>query len=130
MRGEYDAHLQWPFKLKVTFSLIDQSTTNDKRYHIDQFCWPDSTDICFQRPTTDMNTAYGISRFCLLDLFRQKRNCFVQNDTIFIKVEVDLLSEGSNLPLRVGAGQLPSDDEHVDTKDDDLLRIICRDDAL
>ncbi|CAF2588967.1 unnamed protein product [Rotaria sp. Silwood2] len=125
MRGEYDANLQWPFKLKVTFSLIDQSTKNDKQYHIDQFCCPDATDICFQCPKTDMNIAYGISKFFLLDRFRQNQNDFVQYDTMFIKVEVDLL----NLPLIIGIGELPSDDEHVVTTDDDLLHMICCDEA-
>jgi len=90
MRGEYDWNLQWPFKFKVIFSLINQSTMNDKD-HMKRFCWPDATTECFKCPGINMNVPYGFSKCFPLDKFEQDQ--FVQNDTMFIKVQFDILAE-------------------------------------
>jgi len=124
MRGENDANLQWPFKFKVTFSLIDQSTS-DNQSQISQFCWPDATPTCFERPKTNMNIAYGIPMFYELELFEQNQNRFVKHDTMYIKLEIDLSTDRPTLPLINGGGESPNDDEHVDTTDDDISATIC-----
>ncbi|CAF3710764.1 unnamed protein product [Rotaria sp. Silwood1] len=92
MRGEYDAILKWPFPFKMIFSLINQLTTEKDRHHLSQFFWPDKQSICFQRPRLEMNEAYGIKKFISLNKFQQNRNQYVQDDTMFIKIEVDFLS--------------------------------------
>jgi TNF receptor-associated factor 2 len=93
MRGEYDDNLQWPFEFKVKFSLIDQLAMNDDQHHINQFCWPNSTTGCFERPNTSMNVPCGIALCFPLHFFKQNQNRFVQNDTMFIKFEIDVLAE-------------------------------------
>ena len=94
MRGEYDENLKWPFEFKVTFTLIDQSAADENPRHIDKFCWPNQTNMCFERPTNiSMNDAYGIPKLYCLKLFEQNQNRFVKNDTMFIKVEIDLVTE-------------------------------------
>jgi TNF receptor-associated factor 2/TNF receptor-associated factor 3 len=93
MRGDYDDKLQWPFKFKTTFSLIDQSITNDHQYHISKFCWPDSTATCFDRPNSDMNNGFGIPMCFPLACFEQNLNQYVHNDRIYIMIEIDLLTE-------------------------------------
>jgi TNF receptor-associated factor 2/TNF receptor-associated factor 3 len=89
MRGEYDAILEWPFHFKVKFSLI----TKDDQEHFVNFFWPDTRSNCFQRPRLEMNEAYGIERFISLDEFKRNENQYVQDDTMFIKVQVDFLSK-------------------------------------
>ncbi len=54
MRGDYDALLEWPFRFKVTFSLLDQSN----QIHWRKFFWSEIKSICFQRPRLEMNEAY------------------------------------------------------------------------
>jgi TNF receptor-associated factor 2 len=93
MRGDYDANLRWPFKYKVTFTLIDQSATNDDKRDIIKYCWPNTKETCFGYPIADMNIPYGISKCFGHDLFEQNEKRYVQNDRMFIKIEVDHLSE-------------------------------------
>ncbi|KAM4663166.1 TNF receptor-associated factor 2 [Discoglossus pictus] len=85
MKGPNDALLRWPFNQKVTLMLLDQ---NNREHVIDAFR-PDITSSSFQRPVSDMNIASGCPLFCPLSKFEAK-NSYVREDTIFIKVIVDL----------------------------------------
>lgn len=93
MRGEHDKELQWPFKFKATFSLIDQLTTNDNRHHVSEDCWPNSKPECFECPFTNMNNAFGIPLFIPLNLFTKYPNRYIKNNTMYIKFAIDLFAE-------------------------------------
>ena len=84
MRGEYDALLAWPFIQKVHFRLLDQDRIRDV---FDAFR-PDPNCVSFKRPTSDMNVASGCPRFVSHSELRQ--GGFVRDDTMFIKVTVDM----------------------------------------
>jgi hypothetical protein len=90
MKSDYDDNLQWPFKFKVIFTLLNHLSSNENQ--LNSF-WPDTTSKCFQYPRSDMNIPYGISNCFSLDLFKKNQTQYVENDTIFIKVEVDFLAE-------------------------------------
>uniref|UniRef100_H3CZ24 TNF receptor-associated factor n=1 Tax=Tetraodon nigroviridis TaxID=99883 RepID=H3CZ24_TETNG len=85
MRGHSDALLKWPFNQKVTLMLLDQ---NNREHIIDAFR-PDVSSSSFQRPVSDMNIASGCPLFCPLSKLDCK-NSYIRDDTIFIKVIVDL----------------------------------------
>ncbi|XP_062410003.1 TNF receptor-associated factor 2 [Sardina pilchardus] len=85
MRGQSDALLKWPFNQKVTLMLLDQSN----REHIIDAFRPDVTSSSFQRPVSEMNIASGCPLFCPLSKLEGK-NSYIRDDTIFIKVIVDL----------------------------------------
>jgi len=87
MRGDYDALLQWPFGYKVTFCLFDQ--TGNNRHIIDSFR-PDTKSNSFQRPKTEANIASGIPKFFPLPMIQQDDNPYVREDTLFLKIVVDL----------------------------------------
>ncbi|CAF1470211.1 unnamed protein product [Didymodactylos carnosus] len=87
MRGEYDSILKWPFHHKVTFCLFDQSGQN--RHVIDSFK-PDTKSNSFQRPRSELNIASGIPKFFPLPMIQQDGNNYVRDNTMFIKVIVDL----------------------------------------
>ena len=87
MKGEFDGLLSWPFGYKVTFCLIDQ--TENKQHIIDSFR-PDVKSNSFQRPKTDMNIASGIPRFFPLPMIQQDENAYVREDTLFLRIIVDL----------------------------------------
>ncbi|CAF2972107.1 unnamed protein product [Rotaria sp. Silwood2] len=87
MKGEYDALLVWPFSYKVTFCLFDQ--TGNNRHIIDSFR-PDVKSSSFQRPANDANIASGIPKFFPLPMIQQDDNPYVRDDTLFIKIIVDL----------------------------------------
>jgi hypothetical protein len=145
MKSDYDDNLEWPFKFKVTFTLLNHVSSNDNQ---SQSFWPDTTSKCFQCPRSDMNIAYGISNCFSLDLFKKNQNQYVLNDTIFIKVEVDFLSERPSkiftskdtlislfffildLPLIAGAGELPNEEEHGDRTYNNLSHLFCGPGAL
>lgn len=84
-RGEYDALLPWPFRQKVTLMLLDQDSGS---CHLVDSFRPDITSSSFKRPTTDMNVASGCPLFVSHGVLETPT--FLQDDTIFLKVVVDL----------------------------------------
>ncbi|RNA39494.1 TNF receptor-associated factor 2 isoform X2 [Brachionus plicatilis] len=88
LRGENDALLRWPFKQKVTFILIDQSTTESRENLIDAFR-PDPNSSSFRRPTSDMNIASGLPLFCPLGKLLSSDHEYIKDNTLFIKIIVD-----------------------------------------
>lgn len=93
MKSEHDDLLPWPFKQKVTISLLNQETPSDSSSHITQSFMPDAKSSSFQKPTKDMNIASGFPKFALRSVLSDKR--YSSNDTIYFKVKVDL----SDIPL-------------------------------
>ena len=116
MKGDYDALLDWPFRQKVTFMILDQETG---RNNLVESFRPDPKSSSFKRPTSEMNIACGkfslnrlrrlvvtCSKFYFIDhfLFLLKgcplfaKQCdvegvnsrFIKDDTIFIKIIIDL----------------------------------------
>ena len=89
MRGPIDELLPWPFKQKVTLTLVNQM---GKRHVTDSFR-PDPHSSSFQRPgRREMNIASGCPMF-----IRQEHlvnGGFVKDDCIYIRVMVD----GADLP--------------------------------
>lgn len=88
MKGEYDALLQWPFKQKVTFMLLDQ---NSREHLIDAFR-PDANSSSFQRPVSEMNIASGCPMFLPLSKLDAPKQAYLKNDAMFIKCIVDAAS--------------------------------------
>ncbi|XP_043918586.1 TNF receptor-associated factor 3-like [Protopterus annectens] len=90
MRGEYDALLPWPFRQKVTLTLMDQSSA---RQHISDTFKPDPKSSSFMRPVSDMNIASGCPLFLAQTVLENGGH--IKDDSIFIKVTVDT----SDLPV-------------------------------
>ncbi|XP_071948041.1 TNF receptor-associated factor 2-like [Antedon mediterranea] len=86
MKGANDALLQWPFRNKVNFVLLDQ---NNREHIIDGFR-PDETSSSFRRPTSDMNIASGCPLFISMSELEASPNAYIKDDTMFIKVIVDM----------------------------------------
>jgi hypothetical protein len=88
LRGEYDALLKWPFRQKVTFILIDQSSSESKENVYDAFR-PDPNSSSFRRPVSEMNIASGLPVFCPLGKLLSDDHQYIENNTMFIKIIVD-----------------------------------------
>ena len=89
MRGDYDALLPWPFQQKVSFKLTDQV---GDQHIIDSFT-PDPNNSSFQRPTSDVNIAYGCPLFVPHSVLYS--HGYIRDDTLFVKITVDT----TRLPL-------------------------------
>lgn len=91
MRGDHDEILKWPFKGKVTLSLLDQvNHTNDV---VSFFCTHNiDQSISFRKPITDFNTASGCPLFIMLSVLESPREPYLRNNAIFIKVTVEMQS--------------------------------------
>ncbi|CAF0993543.1 unnamed protein product [Adineta steineri] len=87
MRSVNDAILKFPFNYKVSFCLYDQS--GEGKHVIDSFR-PDIKSNSFQRPRSDMNIASGIPKFIPLASLEEENSRYVRDDTMFIKVMVDM----------------------------------------
>ena len=84
LRGDYDALQQWPFRQKVTLTMIDQVCNQ----HHQKAFRPDMVTCSFARPLTAMNVASGCPQFITQSALEQYGNPYVVNDTLFIKLEV------------------------------------------
>jgi TNF receptor-associated factor 3 len=83
LRGDFDALLPWPFRQKVTMTLIDH---DGKKNIVDSFR-ADPTSNSFKRPSTDMNIASGCPLFAPLSTVES--NTYLRDDCIFMKIHVD-----------------------------------------
>jgi hypothetical protein len=92
VRGTYDPILPWPFTSKVTFSLIDQSASNDSLRGVTRSFSPDPLSSSFRRPVAMMNDGYGFKNFVPLELLRQNPDSYVKEDTFCIHVNIDPVS--------------------------------------
>nr|XP_012423889.1 PREDICTED: TNF receptor-associated factor 5 isoform X2 [Odobenus rosmarus divergens] len=87
MRGEFDSLLQWPFRQRVTLMLLDQS---GKKNHIMETFKADPSSSSFKRPDGEMNIASGCPRFVAHSTLENAKNTYIKDDTVFLKVAVDL----------------------------------------
>lgn len=89
LRGDFDALLRWPFRQKVTFVLIDQTSSESKENVYDAFR-PDPNSSSFKRPTSDMNIASGLPVFCPLGKLMSSDHEYIKDNAMFIKTIVDI----------------------------------------
>lgn len=90
MPGDFDALLPWPFKQTVSLSVLDQSGAAN---HRSLSFRPDPASKSFQRPAAESasNVAVGFSCFLPLNKLETPQNAaFVKDDTLFVKVKVDM----------------------------------------
>lgn len=88
MKGDYDALLEWPFKQKITFYLIDQSDQNNHRTHqLSPNRSLPNIKVVFNRPTVKENL--GIGNPCFVPHEALTTGDYVKDDTIFIKAIVE-----------------------------------------
>ncbi|XP_065189704.1 TNF receptor-associated factor 5-like [Sycon ciliatum] len=85
MRGNFDAILHWPFKKKIQFTILDQAAAPK---HISAGFIADKNSESVQRPTSEMNLASGYQRFISHELLFDERCRYLQDDTIFFKVQI------------------------------------------
>ena len=84
MRGPFDGLLQWPFKQKVTLTLLNQSG----KKHVSDSFRPDPNSSSFQRPGwCEMNIASGCPMFIRLE--HLLNGGFVKDDCIYVRIVVD-----------------------------------------
>ncbi|XP_029316601.1 TNF receptor-associated factor 5-like isoform X2 [Cottoperca gobio] len=90
MPGDFDALLPWPFKQTVSLSVLDQSGAGN---HQSLSFRPDPTSKSFQQPAGESvsNVAVGFSCFVPLNKLETPQNAaYVKDDTLFVKVKVDM----------------------------------------
>ena len=85
MKGEFDALLTWPFRQKVSLTLLDQ--TPAKRHITDTFC-PDVNSSSFQRPVSEMNIASGCPRFVSHEAWHASTS-YLRDDALLLRIAVD-----------------------------------------
>ena len=86
MKGEFDSLLDWPFRAKVTFSILDQGYPRHNR--VESFI-PDQQSSSFQRPVNDMNIASGCPKMISHDELFSKAGNYLRDDCLYIKAAVD-----------------------------------------
>jgi TNF receptor-associated factor 3 len=86
MQGDYDDLLNWPFRQRVTLTLMDQ---RNNRRHLSDIFRPDPTSSSFQKPTSPMNVASGCPLFVPHKVLEDSEGVYLQNNYIYIKITVD-----------------------------------------
>lgn len=88
MKGEYDALLDWPFKQKITFYLINQGENKNHRTHqLSPNRSLPNIKVVFNRPTLKENL--GIGNPCFVPHEIVNSGEYVKDDTMFIKAIVE-----------------------------------------
>ena len=87
MRGEYDPLLPWPFRQRVTLTVLDQSGSGQNRKHITDTFRPDPTSTSFRKPAGEMNIASGSPMFA--PHAKVESEPYLVNDTIYICISVE-----------------------------------------
>ena len=86
MKGRYDAILPWPFRYKVTLTIIDQDADLMRRHNFVKSFVPEPSWKSMQRPTSEENERRGFGRFFSHEKLRA--GSYVADDTLFVKFEV------------------------------------------
>lgn len=86
MKGRYDAILPWPFRYKVTLTVIDQNPDLLQRHNFVKSFIPEPSWKSMQRPTSEENERRGFGRFFSHEKLRA--GSYVVDDTLFVKFEV------------------------------------------
>ncbi|XP_067939734.1 TNF receptor-associated factor 3-like [Watersipora subatra] len=84
MRGEYDELLTFPFKQRVTFTLLCPSNPQLNKH---ETFLPDPDSSSFRKPQTEMNIASGCPQFALHSEVESSN--FLISDSIYIRVKVE-----------------------------------------
>ena len=87
MKSEHDQLLSWPFKQKVTISLMNQDTPAEQFSHITETFLPDPSSTSFRKPESEMNVASGFPKFVKKSVLKDTR--FVKGDIMYLRVRVD-----------------------------------------
>ena len=87
MKGEYDAILPWPFKKKVTFTLIDQQEDSVKRENVVTHIIPENHKLTyFLRPKEEENASFGEK--CFISHEELQTGRYLVEDVLFLQVEI------------------------------------------
>jgi len=91
--GEFDAILSWPFVYPITISVMDLTGT---KKHIVQTTSRDGRTVAFNRPVSNKNSSFCVSKFCLLDTLLENGNSYVQDGYLFVQTHVDFAASSAN----------------------------------
>ena len=86
--SEYANLLPFPFRYYLYVVLWDQS---NQHKHIVHKLEPEARKSAFQRPISDKNEEYVITKFCPLATLTDARTIYASNQTFFIRIFVDFL---------------------------------------
>ena len=88
MKGEYDAILSWLFKMKVTFTLIDQQEDPVERQNVTKSVIPEKSIQNFERPLRKEND--GREFHCFISHEEFNSRCYIVDDALFLQVDIYL----------------------------------------
>ena len=94
MKGEYDDMLPWPFRRKITFTIIDQNKVLKERQNYTDYLSPSKPELFLaaksifsERPREkNMVLKKTISQFISHEKLQTRR--YIVNDTLFLQVDV------------------------------------------
>ena len=86
MKGEYDAILPWPFRKKVTFTVIDQQEDAAQRENVTMEFATGDFPKQHGRPVREENTGLGFEQLISHEKLNSRR--YLVDDTLFLQVEV------------------------------------------
>lgn len=89
--GNYDNILEWPFRLPISFQLLDQCSDPEKQQDILESFVPNPSWKHFQKPDKDSESmGFGYPKFVSQEIL--KHGTYIKEDVIFIKINVEQAS--------------------------------------
>ena len=87
MESDHDAILSWPFKKKYTITVIDQEQDEGKRKNIEKTFTPNERES-YKKPESKENLGIGSTRLISHETLKTCK--YIVNDTVFVKIKIDL----------------------------------------
>ena len=87
MRAEYDDLLSWPFRHRVSLTLISQADPLNPEAAITRKFIPNPESSSFQKPRETFNVASGFPEFAPISVLNDPS--YIRNDTIYFRVKFE-----------------------------------------
>ena len=88
MQGQFDDLLEWPFRGKITLSILDQNEKVDDRQHITETLVSKPSLAAFQRPRSFRNhKGFGYIEFAPFSVISE-HSSYLKNDTLTVKAVI------------------------------------------
>ena len=82
---DHDNILAWPFKKKVTFSILEQCDDIDAADNITYTVIPDVSNPFYKKPSSDINGGQGYSKFVAVSKLHAGN--YIKDDCMFLKIK-------------------------------------------
>ncbi|TMS32921.1 hypothetical protein L596_000714 [Steinernema carpocapsae] len=96
VEGDFDQMLKWPFRAPIIFTVWDQKNDVAEKKNMSVRVTPNTIPVnipFLMQPKNGPNVSFGCDKFIHVDLLSNKTSPYVKDDTLFVEISVDMMTE-------------------------------------